>query len=537
MKAMREFFTKFVGTPKTAGGSANGKASGNGQPDSPSGAKAAVAPTGTKDRDPTYDPFAKDDVELDDIDVTPLQATMAVGATQQFTATAVYADGSKKDVTSSIDWLVNDLAILSINEKGLATAMQAAGTVEVTAMDAETGLSSPSAKVTVTADGRADAPDAKPETGLIDPFAPGADKPSAPKKPGPGDPPPVLKTIMVTPAAKVSIAAGATLQFNALGLFAGGPDQDVTKKVDWSSSDQFHVAIDAKTGLATGKHGPGAVKITAKDPATGVSDAVDVTLPEPVLKGISIDVPQKVVGGGAFKLWPRVINSNGTQSETFSDVDIKAAPPNIVSIAGAPDDKGAWQITILKPGDVTFTVKDRASGLSGTAKTKIVPPGAGAEKVNVQIILTRFDDGTMFSGLDAFAYFKCPGAADVFVNGSVSAGALTFNDVTVMPAGRIELSVQGPDKDMLTTGAAPYKLSGKLLTFTAAQKAETGKTTAATAEQAAKKVGAIGTIGTNVRVENMGDVTCEEPGHTHGKSKEVAWEVTWGTEALIVKQA
>ncbi|MCI0683915.1 MAG: hypothetical protein L0Y71_17550, partial [Gemmataceae bacterium] len=93
---------------------------------------------------------------LQSITIAPASATLAAGGQQQFTAQAVYADGSKKDVTTTIDWLVNDLAVLSMDDKGLATAATVAGTAkevaaEVTAMDAETGVSSPPAKVTVTA--------------------------------------------------------------------------------------------------------------------------------------------------------------------------------------------------------------------------------------------------------------------------------------------------------------------------------------------------------------------------------------------------
>lgn len=55
--------------------------------------------------------------------VIPPTATVLVGQTQQYSAVAVYSDGSRVDVTNSSLWSVNTLAVASISSTGLATGI------------------------------------------------------------------------------------------------------------------------------------------------------------------------------------------------------------------------------------------------------------------------------------------------------------------------------------------------------------------------------------------------------------------------------
>jgi YVTN family beta-propeller protein len=61
-------------------------------------------------------------VTLQTISVTPAQQSIAVGATQQFTATGHYSDGSTQNLTSSVTWTSNPTTVATINATGLATA-------------------------------------------------------------------------------------------------------------------------------------------------------------------------------------------------------------------------------------------------------------------------------------------------------------------------------------------------------------------------------------------------------------------------------
>ena len=65
---------------------------------------------------------------LSSISVTPANPSIAVGATQQFTATGTYSDGSTKDLTSQVTWASSATAVATINSSGLASGVSAGST-------------------------------------------------------------------------------------------------------------------------------------------------------------------------------------------------------------------------------------------------------------------------------------------------------------------------------------------------------------------------------------------------------------------------
>lgn len=89
---------------------------------------------------------AADTPALKSIVVTPTTTTLAVGTSQQMTATGTYADGKTAAITSGITWSAKGTTVLSIFTSGLVTA-KAAGTETVTA---KVGDISGTATVTVT---------------------------------------------------------------------------------------------------------------------------------------------------------------------------------------------------------------------------------------------------------------------------------------------------------------------------------------------------------------------------------------------------
>src|SRR5438477_12725760 len=59
------------------------------------------------------------------IAVTPANPSVAVGGTQQFTATATLSDGTTKDLSASATWTSSDMATATISTSGLATGVAA----------------------------------------------------------------------------------------------------------------------------------------------------------------------------------------------------------------------------------------------------------------------------------------------------------------------------------------------------------------------------------------------------------------------------
>ncbi len=62
------------------------------------------------------------------IAVTPANASLFPGMTQQFTATGTYSDNSTKNITSSVAWSSTDTGVATITSTGLATGVAAGST-------------------------------------------------------------------------------------------------------------------------------------------------------------------------------------------------------------------------------------------------------------------------------------------------------------------------------------------------------------------------------------------------------------------------
>jgi hypothetical protein len=88
-------------------------------------------------------------VTLRSLAVTSDDQDIAPGATLQFSAEGTYSDNTTKDLTSSVVWESSDTDVVTINNKGLATAM-AEGTATVTATSDDIDISG-SVQLTVTA--------------------------------------------------------------------------------------------------------------------------------------------------------------------------------------------------------------------------------------------------------------------------------------------------------------------------------------------------------------------------------------------------
>ncbi len=68
------------------------------------------------------------------ITITPQNASILSGASQQFTATGTYASGSTNDVTGIAAWSSSTTSVATINASGLAVSGQAGGQTSITAM-------------------------------------------------------------------------------------------------------------------------------------------------------------------------------------------------------------------------------------------------------------------------------------------------------------------------------------------------------------------------------------------------------------------
>jgi uncharacterized protein YjdB len=145
---------------------------------------------------------------LKSIAVTPANPTLNKNATQQFTATGTFSDGSTQNLTSSVTWSSLTASVATISSTGFASAIGAGSST----IQATSGSVTGSATLTVT----------------------GA----------------ALLSIAVTPT-NPTIAKGLTDQFTATGTYSDGSTQNITSSVSWFSLTAS-IATISSAGLAKG---------------------------------------------------------------------------------------------------------------------------------------------------------------------------------------------------------------------------------------------------------------------------------------------
>jgi uncharacterized protein YjdB len=249
------------------------------------------------------------------IAVTPATASMAVGESQQFTATGTYSDGSTANVTASVTWTSSSPPIATITTAGMATAV-AAGSSTMTA--SLSGISG-AATLTVTV----------------------ATK--------------TLASIAVAPAT-ASIGVGSPEQFTATATYSDGSTAVVTSTATWASSSAGVATINA-AGLATAV-AAGTTTITAT--VSGVSGTAALAVTAKTLASIAVTpATMSIVAGATEQFTATATYNDGSTAVVTSTATWTSSNTAVATVSAAA------LATAITPGISTVTAT--VGGVSGTA--------------------------------------------------------------------------------------------------------------------------------------------------------------------------
>ena len=214
------------------------------------------------------------------ISVTPDDMTLAIGVGEQYTASAIYSDGSIQDLVTGVTWTSSNSSVATVDSNGLATTL-GAGTTTITAT---VGSFTDASVITVVAAH--------------------------------------LQTITLTPT-NVTMAAGTQQQFTAVGNFDDGSTQVLISAL-WSSSSSSVLAID-QNGLALAV-GPGSSTVSVTSGTVSASTSVTVSTATlvslaiaPANSSMPDDATRQFSATGTF-------SDNSTQDMTQSVLWSSAAP-------------------------------------------------------------------------------------------------------------------------------------------------------------------------------------------------------------------
>lgn len=302
---------------------------------------------------------------LQSITVSPQNATVAAGLTQQFTAAGNYSDGTSKAL-SPVTWSTSDVTLATIGPTGLLTALKQGAVTVSASFSAMTG--------------------------------------GAPLTVGP----PNLMSLSVSPQ-NTTVAAGLTQQFTATGSFSDGSSQALST-VTWLTSDETVATADAAGLVTTLKQGT--VTITAASGSITNTAALNVGPAIPMALNI-VPANSKVVIGASTSTKLSAILTYSDSSTT--DVSNVATWSNTNSFTASIDSSG--NVTPLHTGytgisatNGTFTAN---TGFTVIAEPRYLYFTNGAGRLASKAIIDSNSGqprmaGYIPTGANNDATFPCP---------------------------------------------------------------------------------------------------------------------------------
>ncbi|HXP26480.1 MAG TPA: Ig-like domain-containing protein [Steroidobacteraceae bacterium] len=256
----------------------------------------------------SYSPPA---VQLTSIAVGPPDSSVAMGLSSQFTATGLYSDGSKQDVSSQVTWSSTNAAAAWISNAGLATTAGPGSTL----ITAKLGKMSGSTSLNVTAA--------------------------------------TLVVIDLTPT-NASLANGLSGRFIATGVYTDNSVHDITASVTWASSVNSVASISNAPGSngMTTTTGPGSTIISASLGAVSASTTLTVT--SATLVSIEVTPTNPSVANGLSEtLQATGVYTDHSTHDLTSSVTWSSSVAGVAWVSNTPGSNGL--ATTATPGSTTIT--------------------------------------------------------------------------------------------------------------------------------------------------------------------------------------
>ncbi|MDO9452743.1 MAG: Ig-like domain-containing protein [Stagnimonas sp.] len=257
---------------------------------------------------------------LQTIEISPLNASVPAGTSQQYTAMAIFSDNTKTDVTASTAWLSSDATTATINSAGLAMALKV-GTVTISG-----SYQGQSASTVLTVSAA------------------------------------VVTSVAVTPV-NTTLAKGSTGQARATATFSDRSTRDVTAMASWASSSPAVATVsntDGSRGLVTAVS-VGSTNISASFQSVTGSTALTVTAAALVSIEVSPANPTVPKGRSGQFTATGTYTDNSTQNLTTS-VTWSSSNTAVASISNEAGKQGFATAV----GTGTSTIKAVSGNIEGS---------------------------------------------------------------------------------------------------------------------------------------------------------------------------
>ncbi len=269
------------------------------------------------------------------IAINPPTASIALGTSQQFTATGTYTNHSTQDLTSVVTWSSSSSSAAMISNTLGSYGMATSAGQGTTTITATSNTISASSTLTVTG--------------------------------------PSLASIAITPTS-TAIPLGQSLQFDALGTYTDGTTQDLTQTATWASS------VPAVAGVATPGYvsslQAGSTVISASSGSVRGSAALTVNSPVPVSLVVT-PVTASILTGAQQQFTATLHYSDGSSANVSATVTWNSLDYSIASVSStglvAGITSGSTAIEATWGGNV-FTAQGNITVSTPVPRTWYVSP-------------------------------------------------------------------------------------------------------------------------------------------------------------------
>ncbi len=267
--------------------------------------------------------------QIQELEVSPAQASLLPGQSQQYQAEVFLSDGSSQDVTGDVNWQSSQPGVAAIAPGGKAAAVTP-GSTSITA-------------TLFYGQGEQIAGSASLQVDAIE-----------------------LVAIEVYPE-NASLPVGRDQAFVAVGRFNDESSRELVDGVNWTSTEPSILAIDTH-GMATAR-AVGSAQVIAT--ADGIEGGTDVTVTDRVIDDLQITPP--TIADPAITEGPLVATahySDQTTDDVTQLAEWQSADPRIADVRNKPPQKGIY--ILLEPGETQISAS--YEGFTDTIPVRVDAP-------------------------------------------------------------------------------------------------------------------------------------------------------------------
>jgi hypothetical protein len=329
------------------------------------------------------------------ISVSPAESSIAKDTNASYTATAIYSDGSIKDVTADSTWSV--------------TANEDKAQVDTTKKGRFLGVSSGQSKINATFDSLSGDANLNITSATL---------------------------VSIDVSRNASLSSGSTAQYYATGIFSDGTTQDISSLVTWTTENSSVVNINSSG--ATTEVGPGSTVISAS--LQGKKGSTNTTVTSITVSYITVAGLSSLAAGTSTSYQAIATYSNGTVADVTSQCIWNVDNTANATVSNTSGSKGLLSSLVMGSVNVQATYLNitGAKDVSVTAATvnslTITPTVSIIKGTTYQYTATAtYSDGTTQNVSNSAIWSSSDsavvGIATSVTNGGYAQGLSTGNAV------------------------------------------------------------------------------------------------------------